>query len=50
MSCLKNKYINSDLASRLLSSADNLKFANSLDLDQDRQNVGPDLSSNCLTL
>ena len=25
-------------------------FANSLDLDQDRQNVGPDLDPNCLTL
>ena len=25
-------------------------FANSLDPDQDRQNVGPDLDSNCLTL
>ena len=25
-------------------------FANSLDQDQDRQNVGPDLDANCLTL
>ena len=25
-------------------------FANSLDPDQDRQNVGPDLDPNCLTL
>ena len=25
-------------------------YANSLDPDQDRQNVGPDLDSNCLTL
>ena len=25
-------------------------FANSLDPDQDRQNVGPDLDLNCLTL
>ena len=32
----------------LLSSAD--KFANSLDPDQARQNVGPDLDPNCLTL
>ena len=29
-------------------SADN--FANSLNPDQDQQNVGPDLGSNCLTL
>ena len=27
-----------------------MKFANSLDLDQDRQNVGPDLDPNRLTL
>ena len=32
----------------LVSSADN--FANSLDPDQARQNVGPDLDPNCLTL
>ena len=25
-------------------------FANSLDPDQDRQNVGPDMDSNCSTL
>ena len=27
-----------------------LTFANSLDPDQDQQNVGPDLDPNCLTL
>ena len=27
-----------------------ITFANSLDPDQDRQNVGPDLDPNCLTL
>ena len=27
-----------------------ITFANSLDPDQDRQNVGPDLNPNCLTL
>ena len=27
-----------------------ITFANSLDPDQDRQNVGPDLVPNCLTL
>ena len=27
-----------------------ITFANSLDPDQDRQNVGLDLASNCLTL
>ena len=27
-----------------------ITFANSLDLDQDRQNVGPDLDPNLLTL
>ena len=27
-----------------------ITFANSLDADQDRQNVGPDLDPNCLTL
>ena len=27
-----------------------LKFANSLDPDQARQNVGPDLDPDCLTL
>ena len=27
-----------------------ISFANSLDPDQDRQNVGPDLDPNCLTL
>ena len=27
-----------------------ITFANSLDPDQDGQNVGPDLDSNCLTL
>ena len=27
-----------------------ITFANSLDPDQDRQNVGPDLDLNCLTL
>ena len=27
-----------------------IPFANSLDPDQDRQNVGPDLDPNCLTL
>ena len=27
-----------------------ITFANSLDPDQDRQNVGPDLDANCLTL
>ena len=32
----------------LLSSAD--IFANSLDSDQDQQNVGPDLDPNCLKL
>ena len=41
--------LNSSLASgdfyRLL-----ITFANSLDPDQDRQNVGPDLDPNCLTL
>ena len=32
-------------------SADNLcTFANGLAPDQDRQNVGPDLDPNCLTL
>ena len=33
---------------QIFSSADN--FANCLDPDQDRQNVGPDLDPNCLTL
>ena len=27
-----------------------IAFSNSLDTDQDRQNVGPDLDPNCLTL
>ena len=27
-----------------------ITFANNLDPDQDRQNVGPDLDPNCLTL
>ena len=27
-----------------------INFANSLNLDQDRHNVGPDLEPNCLTL
>ena len=42
-----SKNANSFLAdySRLL-----LTFANSLDPDQDRQNVSPDLDSNCLIL
>ena len=35
---------------QLLLSVDNLTFANRLDSDQDRQNVGPDLSPNSLTL
>ena len=30
--------------------ADNLKFGNILDPDQDRQNIGPDLDPNRLTL
>ena len=35
----------------LVSSIDNLyNFANSLDPDQARQNVGPDLDLNCLIL
>ena len=38
-------YTNSFLA----RGADNL-YANSLDPDQDRQNVGPDLNLNCLAL
>ena len=38
-------YTNSFLA----RGADNL-YENSLDPDQDRQNVGPDLDLNCLTL
>ena len=38
--------VNSFLASSLLL----FTFANSLDPDQDRQNVGPDLDPNCLTL
>ena len=33
-----------------VSSADTVIFANSLDPDQARQNVGPDLNPNCLTL
>ena len=35
---------------QLLSSADDLKNVNSLDPDQVRQNVGPDLDPNHLTL
>ena len=31
-------------------SADNLKFANSLDPGQARQNIRPDLDPTCLTL
>ena len=27
-----------------------ITFANSLELDQDRQNVGPDLDPNCFTM
>ena len=46
---LINNHTNSFLASgdfwHLL-----MNFANSLDPDQDRQNVGPDLDSNSLTL
>ena len=41
----------SSLISELLSSADNCtlkKFANSLDPDQNRQNISPDLNPNCL--
>ena len=30
------------------SPADHRKFVNSLDPDQDRQNVGPDLDPDCL--
>ena len=37
------------LACFISSSAD-ITFANSLDPDQARQNVGPDLDPNCLTL
>ena len=33
-----------------MSSADNNSFANSLDPDQARQNAGPHLDPNCLTL
>ena len=44
-----NHFVNSSLASghfcHLL-----LTIGNSLDPDQDRQNVGPDLDPNCLTL
>ena len=36
------------LALSLLATADNL--ANTLDPDYERQNVGPDLDPNCLTL
>ena len=35
---------------RPVSSIDNINFANSLDPDQARQNVGHDLDPNCLTL
>ena len=34
----------------LVASADNFSAANSLDPDQARQNVGPELVSNCLAL
>ena len=34
----------------ILSSADSVTFVNSLDLDQDRQNIGPDLIQSHLTL
>ena len=40
-----NSFLDSSYFYRLL-----ITFANSLDSDQDRQNVGPDLDPNCLTL
>ena len=40
-----NSFLASDDFCHLL-----ITFANSLDPDQDRQNVGPDLDPNCLTL
>ena len=47
--------INKSKTSALISSnmvhkspGDHLKFVNSLDPDQDRQNVGPDLDPDCL--
>ena len=41
---------NSFYASGNLLSADNLKFANVSDPEQDRQNIGPDLDPNRLKL
>ena len=40
-----NSYLISGDCCRLL-----ITFDNSFDTDQDRQNVGPDLNTNCLTL
>ena len=40
-----NSFLTSGDFCRLL-----ITFANSLDPDQDQQNVGPDLGPNCLTL
>ena len=43
-SSAESKLASSDFCRLLIT------FTNSLDPDQDRQNVGPDLDSNCLTL
>ena len=55
--CFKNLTVSGlvpSLVSNFLASGDFccllITFANSLDPDQDRQDVGPDLDPNCLTL
>ena len=39
-----------EIGGRVKVSQNKITFANNLDPDQDQQNVGPDLATNCLTL
>ena len=50
MGCKESNQTKSFLLASAIFYHQLITFANRLDPDQDRQNVGPDLDANCLTL